>query len=153
MEQYLKRFWEFLLGIFLRVDWVPRAVSPDERISRYIFNKRHMRGGLSSAAFMPARNGRTSVYRTSGCAEKRIWLLGLLFVERKRKDKVNIIGRADVDSKIVFQANLNIRPLLRPHPRHADLTNWPNDKAQQKDKALALAQGAALMLRPEPGQF
>jgi len=150
LESYLERFWKFLLGIFLRVDWASRTVSPDERISRYIFDKRYMRGGVSPAAYMPPRSGGTSVYRTSGCTEKRIWLLGLLFVERKRRDNVKILGRADLNSRIVFGEDLNIRPSFRPHPRHADLTNWPDDKAQQKDKAIALAQASVLTVRPEP---
>ena len=148
MEQYLEQFWIFLLGIFLQIDWTSRAVKPDERISRYITNKQHMKAGISPAAFMPAKSGSTSVYRTSGCTEKRIWLLGLLFVERNRRDNVKILGRADLDSKIVFEEGLNIRPSFRPHPRHADLINWPNDKAEQKDKAAALAQAAALIVGP-----
>lgn len=149
MEQYLERFWISLLGIFLQTDWCPRTVSRDERISRYIVNKQHMKGGISPAAFMPARDGSTSVYRTSGCAEKRIWQLGFIFVERKRRDRVKIVGRADVNSQIVYDEDLRIQPSLRPHPRHADLVNWPDDKAQQKDKALALAQACSLTVRPE----
>ncbi|HET9178685.1 MAG TPA: hypothetical protein VFQ24_10060 [Terriglobia bacterium] len=149
MEQYLEQFWIFLLGIFLRIDWTSRVVSLDERISRYIVNKHHMKKRISPAAFMP-RTGCTSVYRTTGCAEKRVWLLGLLFVERKRRDNVKILGRADLGSKIVFDEGLNIRPSLGPHPRHANLIGWPEDKAEQKDKAAALAQAAALVLRPKP---
>jgi hypothetical protein len=151
---YLEKFWNFLCAIFLWLDWTPRSVSLDERISRFIIYKRWMnraKGLVSPAAFMPSTKTRDpSVYRTSGCAERRIWLIGLVFVERKRRDKVRILGRADVDSTLVSDEGLKIRARLTPHPRHAELTNWPDDKAQQKAKALALAQGATLHLRPDP---
>ena len=156
MESYLERFWKFLLGIFLQIDWVSRAVSPGERISRFIPYRgwiRPAKGRVSPAAFMPPKIGDLSVYRTSGCAEKKIWLLGMLFVERKRKDKARVVGRADVCSDLVFEQKLKIRSLFSPHLRHAELTNWPEDKAQQKDKALALAQAAILCVRPGAEPF
>ncbi len=147
---YLERFWKFSLSIFLRFDWVSRTVTPDERLSRFIFDKKHLRGSISPAAFMPPKTGGTSVYRTCGCTAKRIWLLALVFVEGERKDKAKILGRADVEAGVVFREGLKVRPLLRPHPRHADLTGWPEDKPSQKDKALALAEAASLCIRPRP---
>lgn len=150
MEPYLGRFWQFLLGIFLQVDWVPRTVSSGERISRFIpysgWIKRD-KGAVSPAAFMPSpKTGDTSVYRTAGCTERRVWLLGVIFVERKRADRRKIIARADVCSDLVLREGLKVRPRVLPHPRHADLTNWPDEKARQKDKANALAQKAALSI-------
>jgi hypothetical protein len=110
------------------------------------------KGSVSPAAFLPSeKTGNTSVYRTSGCSEPRIWLIGHLFVERIRKDKAQILGRADVSSELVFQQSLAIQARLLPHPRHADLTNWPDDKAHRKDMALALAQGSSLYLHPHRG--
>jgi hypothetical protein len=79
-----------------------------------------------------------------GCTENRVWLLGTLFVERKLTDKRKIIARADVSSDLVFREGLKIRARLRPHPRHAEIMNWPDEKARQKDKALAMAQAATL---------
>ncbi len=149
LESYLKRFWRFLVSILLRLDWVSRTVSPAERISRFIPDKRWMKQAkVSQAAFMPPKRGGTSVYRTTRCTEKRIWLLGIIFVERRRKDKIKIVGRADVKADVVIEQKLKIRPLLLPHPRHAELTDWPEDKAQQKDKAIALAEASALFLPP-----
>jgi hypothetical protein len=150
MGRYLEQFWTFWLGIFLRADWISRRVSPTERLSRFILDKRHIKGGLSPAAFLPPKIGGTSVYRTSGCTEWRVWVLGLLFVERKRKGKLKIIGRADLPSHTVLREGLRIRPLLRPHPRHAELTNWSEEKHVRKDKALALAEDSILHLLPKP---
>src|SRR5213594_884773 len=147
LVSYLERFWKSLCATFLRLDWIPRSVSPSERISRFILDKRYIKKGLvSSAAFMPSPKTKDiSVYRIAGCSERRIWLIGDLFVARKRKDNRNrILARADVESGLVFQQGLKIVASLSPHPRHADVTNWPDDRAQQKDKAVTLAQGASL---------
>jgi hypothetical protein len=152
LESYLERLWKFLRAISLWTDWISREVSLSEHISRFILDGRHMKGAkgwVSPAAFMPSTKTKvTSVYRTSRCDEGRIWLIGELFVERKRKDKRKILGRADIEITLVFQEGLGIQAHLLPHPRHADLTKWPDDKAQQKDKALALAQAAILSVRP-----
>jgi hypothetical protein len=53
--RYLRRFSEFLRSTFLRLDWVPRAVAPDERTSRYIFDEKHYdeaRRSVKYAAFL-----------------------------------------------------------------------------------------------------
>ncbi len=148
MESYLAQFWKFWLSIFLRLDWVSRTVTPDERLCRFSFEKRYMRGSISPAAFMPPKTGGTPVYRTSGCTEKRVWLLGFLYVERKRRDSAKILGRADISADAALREELKIRPRLSPHPRHAELTNWPDDKPPQKDKAVALAQATSIYIRP-----
>lgn len=149
---YLKRSWKSLRATFLLLDWVPRSVSPDERISRFIPNAKYMdrtKGWVYPAAFMPSKKTKDiSVYRTSGCSEGKIWLIGHLFVERRRRDRKQILGRADVNCRLVLREELKIRCTVFPHPRHAVLTDWPDDKAHQKDKALALAHGATLLLRP-----
>lgn len=75
--------------------------------------------------------------------------MGLLFVEGKRADRRKIIARADVSSALIFRQDLEIRARLRPHPRHAEIINWPDEKARQKDKALAIAQTAALSFNPQ----
>jgi hypothetical protein len=154
LAPYIQRFYRFLLSISLRADWVSRAVSPSERISRFVMYRKWLDGAgrVTSAAFMPSSARTVSVYRTSKCAEKRIWLLGLLFVERKRRDSRKILGRADVRANVALQEGLRIRPLLTPHPRHAELIDWPEEKEAQKDKALALALASEAFTRPEPGR-
>jgi hypothetical protein len=151
LESYLKPFSTFFAGIFLRLDWVSRKVSPGERLSRFVPHQSWITpatGRVSQAAFMPPKRGGTSVYRTTRCSERKIWLLGIFFVERRRKDSIRIVGRADISSDRVLEQDLKIRPLLSPHPRHAELTNWPEDKAQRKDKALALAAASTPFLLP-----
>ena len=146
----LNRFSQFLLSTFLRLDRIAEAVSPGERISRYIFEKRHIKTGkVSFGAFLPSRAKELSVYRTDRCSERRIWLLGELFVERIRKGKLRILGRGDVSSGIVFEQGLRIVASKQPHPRHANVLGWPDDKPQQQMKAVVLAQKSCLFVRPQ----
>jgi hypothetical protein len=148
---YLVQFWRFLQATFLKFDRMPSRVSPSEPISRFIFSREHVKTGrVSLAAFMPpTKTLDVSVYRTSGCGERKIWLLGDLFVAAKRKDNRGILARADLASQLIFNEGLDIIPRPSPHPRHANVTNWPSDKPQQKIKAMALAIGATLRLRSQ----
>ena len=150
---YLRQLCRYLQIIFLKLDWLPARVSPSEPISRFIFSRDHVKtGGVSFAAFMPSpRTHDTSVYRIRDCSERRIWLLGDLFVARKRKDNKMVLARADLTSQSVLKERLEVRPDPSPHPRHANITTWPTDKPQQKIKALALAQSAELRRRSDMG--
>ena len=94
--QYLERFWRFLRATFLLLDWAPRTISPNERISRFIPDERWIKktnGMVSPAAFMPSKKTNDiSVYRTSGCNESRIWLICHYFVDRRRRDNKRMLG-------------------------------------------------------------
>ena len=145
---YLRRFWISLQITFLKLDRISRNVSRGERISRFILSDKHMpRGRVSAAAFMPSTKTKdTSVYRTRNCKEKRIWLLGEVFVAPIRK--LDVLARADLQSNLAFDEGLSIVADPSPHPRHAVVTKWPEDKAQTKIKAMALARGSSLVLHP-----
>jgi len=149
---YLGQFWRFLQATFLKLDWVPGTVSHAERISRFIFHKKYMneaKGWVSPAAFMPSTATKsTSVYRTGSCHERRIWLIGDLFVARKLKPQRHVLARADVQADIILNEGLAIVAKPSPHPRHADVTSWPDDKPLQKIKAVTLAARATLRLHP-----
>lgn len=148
---YLLQFWRFLQATFLKFDRVPRQVSSTEPISRFVFYRDHLKiGRVSFAAFMPSpKTMDVSVYRTFGCSERKIWLLGDLFVAAKRKDNRSIIARADLVSQPVLNQGLDIISEPSPHPRHANVTRWPNDKPQQKIKAMALANAAKLQMHSQ----
>ena len=149
---YLRRFLEFLLSIFLRLDRVPNAVSPDERTTRFIFAEKHFDvalGRVRPAAFLPStKAGNISIYRTSRCGEWRIWTIGDLFVTRRRPDKVILRARGDVAVHIILHQGLNVAADPHPHPRHALVANWPDDKPQRKIRAMVLAERATLCLCP-----
>ncbi len=148
---YLSRFRQFLLSTFLQLDRISEAVTPGERISRYIFYAKHTKKGrVSFGAFIPSQKTKNlSVYRTCRCSERRIWLLGELFVEPLRKDKRRILARGDVSSAVIFDQGLSIVACSKPHPRHANVLDWPDDEPQQQMKAVVLAQKSCLFLHPE----
>ena len=143
---YLLQFWRFLQATFLKFDRIPSLVSASEPISRFILSRDHFKSSrVSFAAFMPSpKTMDVSVYRTLGCGERKIWLLGDLFVAAKRKDNRSILARADLASQLILNEGLDIIPAPSPHPRHANVTRWPGDKPQQKIKAMGLATGATL---------
>jgi len=131
---------------------VSRAVAPDERTSRYIFDKKQFDEAkriVKYAAFMPSKKtGDISVYRTAHCREWRVWGLGEYFVARRRPDKVLLLARGDVAARAFVQQGLSVVAKPEPHPRHAAAANWPSDKAEQRIKAIAVAQEALLLVKP-----
>jgi hypothetical protein len=141
---YLLPLWESLQALFLRLERFHPVVSREERLSRFVFTEKHIRDSkVEFAAFMPSKKFRTtSVYRTSSCSEKRIWLLGRLFVERLRGDRKKVCGRADVAAEFVLSEQLSLKPLRKPHPRHCDIEGWPTDKELQRIRAIAIVKNA-----------
>ena len=104
-------------------------------------------GRARYTAFIPSKKTRNiSVYRIGNCKEKRIWRLGDVFVAPIRK--LDVLARADFQSNLAFDEGLSIVADPSPHPRHAIVTNWPEDKAQIRIKAMELAQGSTLVLHP-----
>lgn len=60
------------------------------------------------AAYIPNRNGETSVFRTSGIANDEIWDIGDREVSIKRGKP--ILGRADIRTNNVVKKDLTIHP-------------------------------------------
>jgi len=124
-----------------------QEVAASERLSRFIFQKTYYRSSDLSVrhnAFMPNRNGETSVYRTSELEDDTIYNIGKNFVA----DIINkpLLGRADIIATNVFQKNLQVLSIPQPHPRHANITSWPEDKSERKLIAVELASEAHLNL-------
>lgn len=133
------------------------AVSPDERISRYLLNRRWFNprtGHISGQAFKP-RNPKTqgmpfatSVYRTDGCLLEEIWSIGDEFVTNQHPERLPILGVARLEVQKVLAGDLQVEPSPHPHPRHADIVRWPNEAEKQLEKAGQLALAAQLVVRP-----
>lgn len=140
------------MSTFLRLDWAPRTVAPDEPTAHYIFDKDHFsvsKRVAKYAAFMPStKTGDISVYRTNNCSEWRIWALGEYFVARLRPDNVVLLARGDVVAQAFVRQGLSVVARPKPHPRHAVVTSWPDERAARRVKAMALAQEALLFLNP-----
>jgi hypothetical protein len=121
-------------------------VQLDENLSRFIIQSNQIRTSdntVKYTAFMPAPNGTTSVFRTSGLQHEDIWKIGdNVAVQRQR----NLYERADVTAGRVFDAGLHIEADDVP-PRHANLTDWPDESSKQMAIALELTASAQLHLR------
>jgi hypothetical protein len=120
-------------------------VREDEPLSRFIFSQRHLSKNpprVKAEAFMP-RKGEVSVFRREGMSESQVWNIGSeLENERKR----TLHGRGDIIARSAMIIGLQVTP-ADPPTRHANIVNWPHDKAKQKLLALQLAEHAALLTR------
>lgn len=134
-------------------------VAPDERITRYILNRRHIkpeRGEIKADAFLPTKpkaelpERQTSVYRTLNCEETEIWAIGAQYVEDPGKKRF-VLARGDLLAQTISSQDLRIVPHPFPHPYHANIVNWPNKESPEhrKAKALLLAQASMLIVRPQ----
>ncbi|MES9970329.1 MAG: hypothetical protein ABW092_09865 [Candidatus Thiodiazotropha sp.] len=126
-------------------------ISPDENITRYIFNKKkgysEVNRRVKYGAYLPAPDGNASVYRTSKISEKEIWDIGHKYVEKKRKDKKKIKARADIKAADIYEQSLSIIPDTTPHKLHANITNWPEEKDKRLMKAVELANSSQLVIK------
>jgi hypothetical protein len=120
--------------------------------THFIFTPEHFNQAkdvINTAAFMPPKNKALSIYRICGCGERKIWWLGDWYVGRRRRDKKVVIARGDLKASEFLRMDLEIRPDRKPHPRHANVIKWPEDKPAQKMKAAELANKAKLFVKPE----
>ena len=147
----LQRFWRL---IFPEPEQLPAEVSFGERLSRYVFTKQYLRktkDRLSPQAFTPPKVIReTSVYRTNGCSELNIWELSDKYVTPNRSDHKPALGRGDLAAQVVFDQQLRVIPHPIPHPKHANIVDWPDEpgSALELMKATELANQAIRILRP-----
>jgi len=134
------------------------GVCPNERITRFLTQQKwfnHKTDNVSPQAFSPrtpkppSTIAKTSVYRTEGCNDDEVWLIGEKYVTEKRQDGQRVLARADVSADVILSsAGLLIEPAPTPHPRHADIVNWPDSREKQLDKMNVLAEQSELRLPP-----
>jgi len=93
------------------------------------------------AAFLPNKDGETSVFRSSGISNNEIWDIGEREVSIKRGKP--IYGRADISVTNVISKDLRVIS-SEPPERHANITGWPDEKSKQMVIAVQLAAEAQL---------
>lgn len=133
------RSWIIFIGDLFKSN----SVNSNERITRYLFSKKSFRpdNSLHHNEFMPPKNFRWSVYRTSTLAEAAIWRIGKEVVSPKRMRP--LIGRGDISAKEILALSLIISPATEPHPLHANVEGWTADSTKDRLLALKLSQAAA----------
>ncbi|MBI5056132.1 MAG: hypothetical protein HZB61_05920 [Nitrospirae bacterium] len=122
-------------------------VLPEEDLTRYILHKNHfsaLHNRVKYAAFLPAPNGETSVFRISNLSDNEIWETGDKEVAQKRG--IPLFGRADILASQILRRRLRIVPDDKPQ-RHANIIGWPEEKSEQKLIAIELAYNARLYIK------
>lgn len=99
---------------------------------------------MNASAFVPGDDGRKSVFRTLGLAERDIWELGEKEVVRA---PFRLHARADITVQAVYDAGVGI-VADRPPSRHTDLVEWPREESARLLAATQLADSAELHLNP-----
>ena len=130
-------------------------VEDSEFLSRFIVDKKQVSGRntndprVKPAAFIPAKNGQTSVFRQTGIPETKLWSLG---EEVARLRGRSLYGRADVTAREVRSASSQL--LLIPdetppnEPNHVNISGWPDDDAAKGMIATELAAAARFIITP-----
>ncbi len=113
-------------------------VDLSETLSRFVLSRKWIRADntVRHIAFTPDQKGDTSVFRISGITNNEIWDIGDREVAPKQGKP--ILGRADIIASIVISKDLKVIP-SEPPKRHADITDWPEEKSEKKQIALELA--------------
>jgi hypothetical protein len=125
-------------------------LSAEEPLARFIVEKSYFRADrtLRHSAFMPSRQDRVvSIYRIFDLDSSSIWNLGNNNVAIPRLKQ--LLGRADIKVLDVTGVGLSVIPDDNP-PRHASITEWPDDDSKHKLLALQLAEQATLHLTSDP---
>lgn len=123
-----------------------RHVADEEILGRFLIQSNYfsIEGRyVRAAAYLPAPDGTTSVFRVIGMDDKTIWALGERRVARPRSR--TLYGRAELRAGAVRSLGLSIDPNNVP-PRHADIRDWPPSKAERKSLAQQLASGSELVI-------
>jgi hypothetical protein len=131
----------------LRRVLLEEAVSPSEAVARFITQKTYYRssdGTVRHNAFMPYKHKETSVYRIIDLDDDKVFEIGRRFVA----DVMNfpLLGRADIVVSKILEKDLRVEPNPIPHPRHANIVDWPEEISKHRLIAIELAAEAELHL-------
>ena len=124
-------------------------VSPSEPTARFITQKAYYRSGdktVKHNAYMPNKNGETSIYRTTGITGPEIYEIGQKYVGKIIGRSIK--GHAEILVSEIIKHRLAVKADPSPHPRHANIIDWPDEKTEQRIIAMELADNALLHLMP-----
>lgn len=122
-------------------------VCKDERISRFIFDEKHLRT-KSQATFIPPKSLKFSTYRTTRKEENEIWQIGEEYVSKTRG--LPIVGRVDLSASAYTDRSLSFEPDGIPHTRHTNIVGWNTNKPDDLERRIKLAMAAGDNWYPKP---
>jgi hypothetical protein len=129
---------------------LPEIIDGGEDLARFIYSSNlFSTSGPKPAAFLPSKSDKeTSVFRHGKEPSQSLWQLNT------RATKLH--GAAIVSASVVRECRLDV-VCDEPPARHAVIRGWPLveanpvlEKAQQKERALAIASKAAFVLYSAP---
>ncbi len=117
-------------------------------MTRYLFLKDHFdpkKHMVLPRAFLPDRQGETSICRTLRLSEIEIWNIG------KRIRRAPVLARADFLAATVFQLKLRVDAAgEKDYAQNAVIVGWQEEKHERKMLAVELSQVAKLQLPVNP---
>lgn len=127
-------------------------VDSNEYLARFVIFSKWIRSSdktVKPDAFIPHPYEELSVTRhlyPNNLSEEELWAIGQDVANSRN---ATLYGRADIRTITVRQQNLDVIPKqVVGNPNHANVINWPNDKALQKSIAQKLAAGAQYIPKP-----
>jgi hypothetical protein len=120
----------------------------NEIVTRYLNSRNQYRTSddrIKARAFEPSnKDNLTSVFRIDNLTENQIWTLGQTYVGQP--DRI-IHGRADIRVNAIRALGLEVTP-SEPPPRHANVSNWGNQKSFNMSLAQQIAAESNLIYNP-----
>lgn len=115
--------------------------------SRYIVESNKFTSSrVKPQAFLPSpKNPQLSVFKTNELSNEEIWAIGVEFVANPRRK--TLYARADFPESLVDEVGLSLSPDPTPHPLHANLVGWPEEKNEKMAIAKDLANASSLVVR------
>ena len=111
----------------------PTPITSEENLSRFVTSKQYFRPSNNTIkwnAFMPNKNGETSVFRTYELLDNEIWLLGEWHLTKQ------VLGRGDIAVSRVTDKGLKVVPDDTPM-RHANILGWADYDDRSKNMSIA----------------
>jgi hypothetical protein len=123
-------------------------VTAEEVLAHFIYQSSHIRasdGSVKPNAFLPPANLLCSVTRHLDATEHELWSVGDQIAAQRG---ATLHGRADIVAESCTKQRLAVRKQpVKDNPNHANICDWPTDKAEQKSIAQLLAADATLVRR------
>ena len=125
------------------------SVENHETLARFVLRAKWVREDrtIRQDAFMPASNLELSVTRHYSLAED-LWNVAATVAQLRRLD---LLGRADVKAqKVRINRPLDVHPApINTDFNHANIVNWPENKAFQKMSAIKIAADSVFIEKPK----
>lgn len=125
---------------------LPESIADDEDLARVLRSSGHYSSScVKASAFLPAKDGMTSVIRHGAEPAGELWQVAEAVVGSTIKH-----GAAIFKATVVRAERLDV-VADEPPPRHANIIGWPMNadpelqKAQQKEIALTIASRSVLV--------